>query len=84
MMTMLLHYAYCVGLVSSCKMDRAYHEDLSFRVLTGNQQPNHSRISEFRRRKDKAAGNAGRNSSSALLQINIDFTCSYLLVNVAS
>ena len=43
-------YAYCVGIVSSRKIERACYEDLAFRVLTGNQQPDHSRISEFRRR----------------------------------
>jgi hypothetical protein len=47
---MLLLYAYCVGIVSSRKIERACYEDLAFRVLTGNQQPDHSRISEFRRR----------------------------------
>ena len=47
---MLLLYAYCVGTVSSRKIERACHEDLAFRVLTANQQPDHSRISEFRRR----------------------------------
>jgi len=50
MMTMLLLYAYCVGIVSSRKIERACYQDLAFRVLTGNQQPDHSRISEFRRR----------------------------------
>ncbi len=50
MLTMLLLYAYCVGTVSSRKIERACYEDLAFRVLTGNQQPDHSRISEFRRR----------------------------------
>jgi transposase len=50
MMMMLLLYAYCVGIVSSRKIERACYEDLAFRVLTGNQQPDHSRISEFRRR----------------------------------
>jgi transposase len=50
MMTLLLLYAYCVGIVSSRKIERACYEDLAFRVLTGNQQPDHSRISEFRRR----------------------------------
>ena len=43
MMTMLLLYAYCVGIVSSCKIERACYEDLAFRVLTVNQQPDHSR-----------------------------------------
>ena len=50
MLTMLLLYAYCVGIVSSRRIERACYEDLAFRVLTGNQQPDHSRISEFRRR----------------------------------
>lgn len=45
---MLLLYAYCVGIVSPQKIERACHEDLVFRVLMGNQQPDHSRISEFR------------------------------------
>lgn len=49
-MTMLLLYAYCVGIMSSRKIERACYEDLAFRVLTANQQPDHSRISEFRRR----------------------------------
>jgi len=47
---MLLLYAYCVGTVSSRKIERACYEDLAFRVLTANQQPDHSFISEFRRR----------------------------------
>ena len=47
---MLLLYAYCVGTISSRKIERACYEDLAFRVLTGNQQPDHSRVSDFRRR----------------------------------
>ena len=54
MMTLLLLYAYCVGTVSSRKIERACHEDLAFRVLTANQQPDHSRISEFRRQNLEA------------------------------
>jgi len=45
---MLLLYAYCAGVVSSRKIECACYEDLAFRVLTGNQQPDHSRISESR------------------------------------
>ena len=45
----LLLNAYCVGLPSSRKIKKACWEDAPFRVLTGNQQPDHSRISEFRR-----------------------------------
>ncbi|QPN58442.1 IS1182 family transposase [Synechococcus sp. CBW1002] len=50
MLTLLLLYAYCIGMASSRKIERACHEDAAFRVLTGNQQPDHSRISDFRRR----------------------------------
>jgi len=48
MMVLLLLYAYCVGLPSSRRIERACWEDAAFRVLTGNQQPDHSRISDFR------------------------------------
>jgi transposase len=50
MMVVLLLYAYCVGLPSSRKIEKACWEDAAFRVLTGNQQPDHSRINDFRRR----------------------------------
>ena len=50
MLVVLLLYAYCVGLPSSRKIEKACWEDAAFRVLTGNQQPDHSRISDFRRR----------------------------------
>ena len=49
MMVVLLLYAYGVGLSSSRKIEKACWEDAAFRVLTGNQQPDHSRISDFRR-----------------------------------
>ena len=48
MMVLLLLYAYCVGIPSSRRIERACWEDAAFRVLTGNQQPDHSRISDFR------------------------------------
>lgn len=50
MITMLLLYAYCVSTVSSRKIEQNCYEDLAFRVLTGNQQPDRSRISNFRHR----------------------------------
>jgi transposase len=39
MMVMLLLHAYCVGIPSSRRIERACWEDAAFRVLTGNQQP---------------------------------------------
>lgn len=50
MMVGLLLYAYCVGVPSSRKIERCTHEDIAFRVLAGNTHPDHSAISEFRRR----------------------------------
>jgi transposase len=49
MMVVLLLYSYCVGILFSRRIERACWEDAFFRVLTGNRQPDHSRISDFRR-----------------------------------
>jgi transposase len=48
MMVVLLLDAYCVGILSSRRIERDCWEDAAFRVLTGNQQLDHSRISDFR------------------------------------
>ncbi len=53
-LTLLLLDAYCVGIVSSRRIEHACYQDLAFRVLKVNQQPDHSRISEFRRRNRDA------------------------------
>ena len=45
---MLLFYAYCVGTVSSLKIEWKCYAELDFQVLIGNQQPDYRRISEFR------------------------------------
>jgi transposase len=50
MMVKLLVYGYCTGKVSSRKIEAATHGDIAFRVLAGDQHPDHSIISEFRRR----------------------------------
>lgn len=47
--TPLLLCAHRVGTASCSKIERACHEDLAFRVLTGTRKPDRSRISEFRR-----------------------------------
>ena len=49
MMVALLLYAYCVGVPSSRKIERRCYDDVAFRVMTGNTQPDHTCISEFRR-----------------------------------
>lgn len=50
MMTGLLLYAYCVGVPSSRKIEKATYERVPFRVLTADQHPDHDTISEFRKR----------------------------------
>jgi transposase len=49
MMTALLIYAYAVGVFSSRRIERATYEDVAFRILTGDQQPDHDTIANFRR-----------------------------------
>jgi len=49
MMTSLLVYGYCVGVASSRKIEKKTWEDVAFRVIAGGDQPDHTRISEFRR-----------------------------------
>jgi transposase len=50
MMVKLLIYGYCVGKMSSRKLEQATYDDVGFRVLAGNQQPDHASIAEFRKR----------------------------------
>ncbi len=54
MMTNLLLYAYCVGIPSSRKIEKAAYYQIPFRVLTADQQPDHDTIAEFRKRHLKA------------------------------
>jgi transposase/methylmalonyl-CoA mutase cobalamin-binding subunit len=50
MMVKLLLYAYCTGLPSSRKIERATYRDVAFRVLAGDQHPDHDSLAEFRKR----------------------------------
>jgi transposase len=50
MMVKLVLYAYCVGMPSSRKIERATHRDVAFRVLAADQHPDHTSIAEFRQR----------------------------------
>ncbi len=49
MLLAVLFYAYAHGMYSSRKIERACWEDVAFRVLSGNTQPDHSCIADFRR-----------------------------------
>jgi transposase len=48
MMTALLVYAYCVGIFSSRRIERATYEDVAFRVLSGGEHPHFTTVNEFR------------------------------------
>lgn len=49
MMVKVLVYGYCVGVVSSRKIAQALENDISFRYLSANQQPDFRTISDFRK-----------------------------------
>jgi transposase len=54
MMTSLLLYAYCVGIPSSRKIEKATYYQIPFRIITADQHPDHDTIAEFRKRHLKA------------------------------
>lgn len=49
MMTKVLVYAYCVGIFSSRKIQKRLIEDVAFRVLAAENQPDFRTISDFRK-----------------------------------
>src|SRR5919204_3002104 len=50
----VLLYAYAIGVRSSRQIQRRCREDLAFRVLAGNQLPDHVTIARFRVRHEHA------------------------------
>ena len=56
MMVKIFIYGVVKGIFSSRKIEKALYEDVGFRILSANQQPDHWTISEFRRRHYKALG----------------------------
>ena len=56
LLTKLLLYAYCQGVVSSRQIARKTYEDVAFRVLTADQHPDFRTISDFRERHLAALG----------------------------
>lgn len=50
MMVALLFYGYCTGKRSSRKIEKATYEEVPFRVLSGDQHPDHDTIADFRKR----------------------------------
>jgi transposase len=54
MMVALLVYAYARGQRSSRIIERGCFEDIAFRVITANRQPDHTTIARFRQRHERA------------------------------
>jgi transposase len=50
----VLLYAYAIGVRSSRQIEQRCREDLTFRVLAGNQLPDHVTIARFRARHEHA------------------------------
>jgi hypothetical protein len=50
----VLLYAYAIGVRSSRQIQRRCREDLAFRVLAGNQLPDHVTVARFRVRHETA------------------------------
>jgi transposase len=61
MMLGVLVYAYCTGERSSRRIERRLVDDVAYRVLAANQQPDHATLARFRRRhQDAIAGLFGQ------------------------
>ena len=54
MLLAVLLYGYCTGVRSSRQLERRCHEDLAFRVLSGNSTPDHVTFARFRVRHEQA------------------------------
>ncbi len=54
MMLAVLIYAYCTGERSSRRIERRLVEDVAFRVVAANQQPDHATIARFRATHESA------------------------------
>jgi transposase len=54
MLLAVLLYAYCTGIRSSRQIERRCHEDIAYRVLSGNSTPDHVTIARFRVRHEQA------------------------------
>lgn len=56
MLTKLVLYGYSVGLSSCREIEKACMERIDFRYLSGNRQPDHRTIAQFRKKHAEALG----------------------------
>ena len=82
MMVAILLYAYCLGLRSSRRIGRALEEDVGFRVVAANQQPDFRTICRFRAEHVKGGGMLGQEGGAKvyhqrfLASVNVRASCS--------
>lgn len=50
MLLSLLFYGYSTGVFSSCKIEKATHDSVAFRFISGNHHPDYDTLSTFRQR----------------------------------
>ena len=76
MMTSLLLYAYCIGIPSSRKIEKATYYQVPFRVITADQHPDHQPDHERRQRVEPCPDRPGCGSDRArLLSIACRVVC---------
>ncbi len=56
MLTRVLLYAYCIGVTSSRRIEKATYEDVAMRYLAADQHPDHDTIAAFRQENLAALG----------------------------
>jgi transposase len=54
MMVAVMMYAYCTGVRSSRRIEQRLFEDVAYRVIAANQQPDHATLARFRSRHQEA------------------------------
>jgi len=71
MMVKILFYAYRLGVRSSRQIERMLYENIPMRVLSGNQQPDHWTVNQFRRRHQEALGELFRQTVSLAMKAGL-------------
>src|SRR5215469_15111167 len=76
MMTKVLVYGYCIGVFSSRRIETKLVEDIAFRVLAADNQPNFRTISDFRKIHLRTlAGLQGAEKGNRTLKADLSHRC---------
>lgn len=71
LMLKLLVYGYSYGVMSSRKLERAVHDNISFIWLMRDLKPDHKTIAEFRRRNREALGEVLKRCAVICLRLGL-------------